>query len=148
MSYCNLAIKLQHFQQTRNEWRAVFNRTNPNFDSSLQICSCLSLLSNISLDAPIVAWMRRSTSHNLRKSFTAIFTQVFCLMVLFLPQTCVLQRKFEATEPAHNIHHNQTLCDWLTGTPMILNFRQASPPWKVHAFQLCPSRLCLRSKAK
>ncbi len=23
--------------------------------------------------------------------------------------------------------HNQMLCDWLTGTPMILNFRQAPP---------------------
>ncbi len=65
MSCCNLAIKLQHFRQTRNERRAVFNRTNPNFDSWLQICSCLSLLSNIRLDALIVSWMRRFTSHNL-----------------------------------------------------------------------------------
>ncbi len=59
-----------------------------------------------------------------------------------------LQWKFEAAEPAHNIHHNQTLCDWLTGTPLILNFRQAPPHEKVNACQLCPSRLCLQSKAK
>ncbi len=39
-----------------------------------------------------------------------------------------LQRKIEAAEPAHNIRHNQTLCDWLTGTLMILNFRQATTP--------------------
>ncbi len=58
MSCCNLAIKLQHFR------RAVFNRTNPNFDSWLQIFSCLSLLSNISLDALIMPWVRRFTSHN------------------------------------------------------------------------------------
>ncbi len=32
-----------------------------------------------------------------------------------------------AAEPAHNIRYNPTLCDWLTGTPMILNFRQAPP---------------------
>ncbi len=31
-------------------------------------------------------------------------------------------------EPANNIHHNQTLYDWLTGTPIILNFRQAPKP--------------------
>ncbi len=89
MSCCNLAFKLQHFRQTRNERRAVFNRTNPNFDSWLQIFSCLSLLSNISLDALIVPWMRRFTSHNLQKSFTAIFTPVFRSMVLFSPHTCV-----------------------------------------------------------
>ncbi len=65
ISCCNLAIKLQHFRQTRNERRAVFNRTNPNFDSWLQIFSCLSLLSDICLDALIVSWMRRFTSHNL-----------------------------------------------------------------------------------
>ncbi len=65
MSCCNLAIKLQHFRKTRKERRAVFNRTNRNFDSWLQIFSCLSLLSNISLDALIVPWMRRFTSHNL-----------------------------------------------------------------------------------
>ncbi len=29
--------------------------------------------------------------------------------------------------------------DWLTGTPIILNFRQASPHEKVNACQLCPS---------
>ncbi len=47
-----------------------------------------------------------------------------------------LQWKFEAAEPAHNIRHNQTLCDWLTGTLMILNFRQAPAPHeKVNAFQ-------------
>ncbi len=83
MSCCNLAIKLQHFRQTRNERRAVFNIINPNFDSWLQIFSCLSLLPNISLDALIVLWMRRFTSHNLHKSFTAIFTPVFRAMVLF-----------------------------------------------------------------
>ncbi len=33
-------------------------------------------------------------------------------------------------------------------TPMILNFRQAPAHEKVNAFQLCPSRLGLRSKAK
>ncbi len=77
MSCCNLAIKLQHFRQTRNERRAVFNRTNPNFDSWQQMFSCLSLLSNISLDALIVPWSRRFTSHNLHKSFIAIFTPVF-----------------------------------------------------------------------
>ncbi len=55
--------------------------------------------------------------------------------------TAYLQRKFEAAETAHNIRHNQTLCDWLTGTPMILNFRQASPHEKVNTCQLCPSRL-------
>ncbi len=92
MSYCNLAIKFQHFRQTRNERRAVFNRTNPNFDSWLQIFSSLSLLSNISLDALIVPWMRRFTSHNLHKSFTAIFTPVFRSMVLFLPHTCFYSR--------------------------------------------------------
>ncbi len=76
MSCCNLAIKLQHFRQTRNERRAVFNIINPNFDSWLQIFSCLSLLPNISLDALIVLWMRRFTSHNLHKSFTAIFLRI------------------------------------------------------------------------
>ncbi len=145
MSCCNLAIKLQHFQQTRNERRAVFNRTNPNFDSWLQIYFCLSLLSNISLDALIVLWMRRFTSHNLQKSFTAIFTPVFHSMVLFSLHTCVYSG-CSRTEPNHI---NQTLCDWLTGTPMILNFRQAPPPHeKVNACQLCPSRLCLRSEAR
>ncbi len=124
MSCLNLAIKLQHFRQTRNERRAVFNRTNPNFDSWLQMFSCVSLLSNISLDALIVPWMRRFTSHNLQKLFTAISTPVFRSMVLFSPHNCYL---FEATEPAHSTRHNQTLCDWLTGTPMILNFRQAPP---------------------
>ncbi len=39
MSCCNLAIKLQHFRQIRNERRVVFNRTNPNFDSWLQLFS-------------------------------------------------------------------------------------------------------------
>ncbi len=34
-------------------------------------------------------WMRRFTSHNLQKSFTAIFTPVFLSMVLFSPHTCV-----------------------------------------------------------
>ncbi len=36
--------------------------------------------------------------------------------------------QFEAAEPVHNKHHNQMLCDWLTGTPMILCFRQPPPP--------------------
>ncbi len=106
-----------------------------------EIFSCLSLLSNISLDALIMPWMRRFTSHNLPKLFTAIFTLVFCSMILFSPH-------IEVAEPTHNIHHNQTLYDWFTGTPMILNFRQAPPYDKVNACQLCPSRLCLRSKAK
>ncbi len=92
MSCCNLAMKLQHFRQTRNERRAVINRTNPNFDSWLQIFSCLFLLSNISLDALIVPWMRRFTFHNLWKSFTAIFSPVFHSMVLFSPYTCVYSR--------------------------------------------------------
>ncbi len=48
MSCCNLAINLQHFRQTQNERRAVFKIINPNFDSWMQIFSCLSLLSNIS----------------------------------------------------------------------------------------------------
>jgi len=39
MSYCNLAIKLRHFRQTQDEQRVVFNRTNPNFDSWLQMKS-------------------------------------------------------------------------------------------------------------
>ena len=89
MSCCNLVIKLQHFRQTREEQRAVFNRTNPNFDSWLQIFSSFSLLSNISLEALIVPWMRRFTSHNLQKSFTAMFTLVFRSMVLFSYHTCV-----------------------------------------------------------
>ncbi len=89
MSCLNLAIKLQHFRHTRNERRAVFNRTNPNFDSWLQMFSCVSLLSNISLDALIIPWMRRFTSHNLQKLFTAISTPVFISMVLFSPHTCV-----------------------------------------------------------
>ncbi len=89
MSCLNLAIKLQHFRHTRNERRAVFNRTNPNFDSWLQMFSCVSLLSNISLDALIVPWMRKFTSHNLQKLFTAISTPVFISMVLFSPHTCV-----------------------------------------------------------
>ncbi len=69
----------------------MFNRTNPNFDSWLQIFSCLSLLSNISLDALIVPWMHRFTSHNLHKLFTltAIFTSVYRSMVLSSPHTCV-----------------------------------------------------------
>ncbi len=33
--------------------------------------------------------------------------------------------QFEAGDPAHGIRHNQTLCEWLVGTTMILNFRQA-----------------------
>ncbi len=115
MSWCKLAIKLQHFRQTRNERRAVFNRTNPNFDSWLQIFSCLSLLSNISLDALIVPWMHRFISHNLQKSFTAIFTTVFHSMVLFSPHTCVYSGSSRRLSR-------------LTGTPMILNFRQAPPP--------------------
>ncbi len=106
ISCCNLAIKLQHSRL--NERRAMFNRTNPNFDSWLQIFSCLSLLSNISLDALIVPWMRRFTSHNLHKPFIAIFTPV--------------SRSVSSLPPP--------------------------PPEKVNAFQLCPSRLCLRSKAK
>ncbi len=52
-----------------------------------------------------------------------------------------LQRKFEAAELVHKMHHKQTLCDWLMGTPMILNFRQAPPHEKVNVFQLSPSRL-------
>ncbi len=71
------------------ENREEFNRTNPNFDSWLHIFSCLPLLSNISLDALIVPWMRRFTSHNLQKSFTDIFTLVFHSMVLFSLHTCV-----------------------------------------------------------
>ncbi len=39
--------------------------------------------------ALIVPWMRRFTSHNLRKSFTAIFTPMFRSVVLFSPHTCV-----------------------------------------------------------
>ncbi len=42
--------------------------------------------------------------------------------LVFAAYLC-LQWKFEAAESAHNIHHNQTLCDWLMGTLMILNFR-------------------------
>ncbi len=42
-----------------------------------------------SLDALIVPWMHRFTSHNLHKSFTAIFTPVFRSMVLFLLHTCI-----------------------------------------------------------
>ncbi len=80
---CLLSLPVLEYCQ-----RAVFNRTNPNFDSWLQIFSCLSL-SNISLDALIVPWMRRFASHNQRKSFTAIFTPVFHSMVLFSPHTCV-----------------------------------------------------------
>ncbi len=125
---CNLAIKLQLFRQTRNERRAAINRTNPNFDSWLQIFSCLSLLSNISLDALIAPWMRRFTSHNLRKSFTAIFSPVFHSNGFVFAVYLCLQRKFEAAELAHNICHNQTFYDWLTGTPMILNVRQPPPP--------------------
>ncbi len=49
-----------------------------------------------------------------------------------------LQRKFEAAEPAHNICHNQTLCDWLTGTPMILNFRKAPPPRESKRLSIMP----------
>ncbi len=60
MSCCYLEIKLQHFRQTREEQRAVFKRSNPKFDSWLQILSCFTL-------------------HNLLKSFTAMFTPVFRL---------------------------------------------------------------------
>ncbi len=117
MSCCNLAIKLKHFRQlilTLTDWQQIF--------------SCLSLLSNISLDALIVPWMCRFTSHNLHKSFTAIFTPSILLDGFVFAAYLCLQRMFEAGEPAHNMRHNQILCDWLTATPMILNFRQVPPP--------------------
>ncbi len=46
--------------------------------------------------------------------------------------------QFEAAEPAHSIRHNQMLCDWLTCTPMILNFRQAPPPRESKRLSIMP----------
>ncbi len=56
---------------------------------------------------------------------------------IFAAYLC-LQRKFEAAEPAHNIRHIQTLCEWLTGTPMILNFRQVPPPRESKCLSIMP----------
>ncbi len=41
----------------------------------------------------------------------------------------------------------KTLCDWLTGTPMILNFRQAPPARESKRLSIIPF-LCPRIKAK
>ncbi len=114
----------------------LHTKTDPNFDSWLHIFSCLSLLSNISLYELFMPWMRIFTSHNLQKSFTAIFTPVFHSMVLFSLHTCIYSGSSRRLSR-------------LTGTPMIWNFRPPPPPphEKVNACQLCPSRHCLWSKA-
>ncbi len=74
--------------------------------------------------------------------------QMVSLVINFNELIYVQLSSVQGSWALHNIRHNQTLCDWLTSTPMILNFRQA-PHEKVNTFQLCPSRLCLlRSKAR
>ncbi len=60
----------------------------------------------------------------------------------------LLFKKFNLSTVTDRQRETGEACDWLTGTPMILNFRQAPPHEKVNTCQLCPSRLCLRSKAK
>ncbi len=147
MSCCNLAIKLHHFRQTRNERRAVFNRTNPNFDSWLKIFPCSSLLSNISLDALIVLWMRRFTSHNLQKLFTAIFTPVFHSKVLFLPHSFVYSGSSVVVTPAHymiglRVHQYFKL------QTKALPCYPPPPQEKVNACQSCPSRQTLSTKCE
>ncbi len=110
-----------------------------------KIFSCLSLLSNISLDALIVPWMRRFTYHNMRKSFTAFFTPVFRLMVLFSPHTCVYSGSSRwLTRRIIYIMTKRYMIGYTNDFKL-----QTSPPHeKVNACQLCSSRLCLRSKAK
>jgi len=94
------------------EQRAVFKRSNPKFESWLQIFSCFTL-AKISLEAVIVPWMRRLTSHNLQKLFTAMFTPVFARIIKCLQQVYSGSSIIDLSS-MHDVGGSMRLCRHIT----------------------------------
>ncbi len=96
MSCCNHA-------EICNEELCLIELSNPNVDSWMQIFSCLSQLSNISLDALIVPWMRRFTSQSAKVVHSHLHSGISLDGFVFATYLC-LQRMFVAAEPVLSSH--------------------------------------------